>query len=535
VRPRRPPAAVPRARRLSRIDWFDVAVLLLLAAVSVWVLVLNLMRVSAQGGVWDGTESAYVVDQLQYLAWIRDASTHVLASNLFVLHSTPNDYLQPIVAISGGLVALGVTPPIALLAWQPVAIGALFVTVRGFVRAQLSGRLAVRAALPLALFAGLPSMYFDLWLPFWTWGYQEALLALACAIGALLLYHRGREGGWRIWAAAVLGALASWLHPWQGEILLMLIVGGEAIMWIGGRRTRFWRPLPVIAATVVPLLYYAVLARIDTSWRLGQLGSTGIMPLTELLWPLAPLAIPALLAYRRRNVNFIQAATRVWPFAAVAVYLLAEKGLGSSPPHAFAGITVPLAVLAVEGLGSVRWPRFVPRRTLTAVLVLGLIVPVAVDKLSVSRHLVNRQKQFTVSEERALQYLAHNPEPGGVVTPIHLGSIVPSVTGRHTYIGDCYWSLPNCDARNVNSWLVVHWGRVLPRYARAFLISTGARFIIKDCKGHDHIWRELRKIIVSVHRFGCASVYEIESPSALVQSWPDGRPPRHPFGVDPTA
>lgn len=226
-------AVVPLARRLSRIDWFDVGVLLLLAAVSIWVLVLNLRRVSAQGGVWDGTESAYVVDQLQYLAWIRDASTHVLASNLFVLHSTPHDYLQPIVAISGGLVALGVTPPIALLAWQPVAIGALFVTVRGFVRAQLSGRLAVRAALPLALFAGLPSMYFDLWLPFWTWGYQEALLALACAIGSLLLYHRGREGGWHLWAAAVLGALASWLHPWQGEILLMLVVAGEAIMWIG--------------------------------------------------------------------------------------------------------------------------------------------------------------------------------------------------------------------------------------------------------------------------------------------------------------
>jgi hypothetical protein len=510
-------------------------VLLLLAAVSVWVLVLDLMQVSAHGGVWDGTESAYAVDQLQYLAWIRDASTHVLASNLFVLHSTPHDYLQPIVAISGGLVALGVTPAIALLAWQPVAIGGLFVAVRGFVRAQVQGRLAARAALLLALFAGLPSMYFDLWLPFWTWGYQEALLALACAIGSLLLYHRGRERGWLVCGAAVLGALASWLHPWQGEILLMLIVSGEAIMWIAGGRARFWRPLPVIAATLLPLIYYVVLARVDASWRLGQQGSTGIMPLKELLWPLAPLAVPALLAYRRRNVNFIQAATRVWPFAAVAVYLLAERGLGSSPPHAFAGITVPLAVLAVEGLGSVRWPRFVPRRTLTALLVLGLIVPVAVDKLGVAQHLVEKEKPYTVDEERALQYLARDPQPGGVVTPIHLGAIVPSQTGRHTYIGDCYWSLPYCDARNVNTWLVVHWGRVLPRYAIPFLLGTGARFIIKDCKGHDHLWRELHRIILSIRHFGCASVYELESPSELVQSWPDGRLPRHPIGVDATA
>jgi hypothetical protein len=521
---------------LRRIDWFDVAVLLLLAAISVWVLVLDLVHVGSHRGVWDGTESAYVVDQLQYLAWIRDASTHhLLASNLFVLHSTPHDYLQPMVAVSAGLVALGVTPPIALVVWQPVAIAGLFVAVRGFVRNQLRGRLAVRAALVLALFAGLPWMYFDLWLPFWSWGYQEALLALACATGALLLYQRARRRGPLIWVASVLGALASWLHPWQGEILVMLIVCGEAIMLIRRAGPRWWRPLLVIAATLLPLAYYAVLARIDSSWRLGQSGSTGIMPLPELLWPLAPLAVPAALAYRRRSLTFLQAATRIWPFAAVAAYLLAEHGLGSSPPHAFAGITVPLAVLAVEGVGSVRWPAFVPRRTTAALAVLGLTIPVAVAKLGVAHHLVATQKPYTGDEERALQFLADDPEPGGVLTPIHLGAIVPSQTGRHTYIGDCYWSLPDCGDRNVNSWLVVHWGRVLPRYARTFVIGTAARFVLKDCKGNDHVWPELHKIILSVHRFGCASVYEIEPPSELAQSWPDGRPPRHPFGLDTTA
>ena len=491
------------------------------------VLVLDLARISTHGGVWDGTQSAYVVDQLQYMAWIRDASTHLFASNLFVLHSTPHDYLQPMVAISGGLVALGVTPPIALLVWQPVAVVGLFVAVRGFVRVQLRSRLAVRAALVLALFAGLPSMYFDLWLPFWTWGYQEALLAFACATGSVLLYHRTRKRGRLLWVAAALGALASWLHPWQGEILLILIVCGEAIMWIGGRRARLWRPLPVIVATLLPLAYYVVLSRVDPSWRLGQLGSRGIIPLPELLWPLAPLAVPALLAYRRRPVNFIQAATRVWPFAAVAVYLLAENGLGSSPPHAFAGITVPLAVLAVDGLGSVRWPSLLPRRTITALLVLALTVPVAVDKLGVAHGLVKDNKIFTADERRALQYLARNPEPGGVLTPIHLGALVPFETGRHTYIGDCYWSLPGCASRNVNSWLVVHWARILPRYARAFVWSTGARFLVKDCKGYDHIWPELKKIVLSVHRFGCAAVYELGQPGQLVQSWPDSRPPRH--------
>jgi hypothetical protein len=67
------------------------------------------------------------------------------------------------------------------------------------------------------------------------------------------------------------------------------------------------------------------------------------------------------------------------------------------------------------------------------------------------------------------------------------------------------------------------------------VIGTGARFLIKDCKGYDHIWPELKQIIVSVHRFGCATVYELPSPSQLVQSWPDGRRPRHVVGVDVSA
>ena len=72
-------------------------------------------------------------------------------------------------------------------------------------------------------------------------------------------------------------------------------------------------------------------------------------------------------------------------------------------------------------------------------------------------------------------------------------------------------------------------------FARAFVIGTGARFVLKDCRGHDHIWPELKKIILSVHRFGCATVYELEKPSELVQSWPNGRLPRHPVGVDLSA
>ena len=74
------------------------------------------------GRVWTGTDGVYIVDQMQYLAWIRDASHHVLSSNLFVLRATPHDYFQPAVVISGAITALGVAPWLSLLLWKPVAV-----------------------------------------------------------------------------------------------------------------------------------------------------------------------------------------------------------------------------------------------------------------------------------------------------------------------------------------------------------------------------------------------------------------------------
>ena len=120
---RRPSAPAVRRRRLDR---FELGVLVAFGAVSLWVLALDLLQVVVHGRVWTGTDGVYIVDQLQYLAWIRSASHHVLVSNLFVLRSTPADYFQPAVVISGGLTALGLSPAISLLLWKPVAVAAVF-------------------------------------------------------------------------------------------------------------------------------------------------------------------------------------------------------------------------------------------------------------------------------------------------------------------------------------------------------------------------------------------------------------------------
>ena len=147
------------------------------------------------GRVWTGTDGVYIVDQMQYLAWIKDASKHVLASNLFVLRDTPADYFNPAVVVSGGLTALGMAPWLSLLLWKPVAVVAFFFAVRAFAWRLLTGLWPRRAALVLALFFGSFTNVYgsfsvlgDLFPGFLTWGYVFGVMALAAMVWALVAH-----------------------------------------------------------------------------------------------------------------------------------------------------------------------------------------------------------------------------------------------------------------------------------------------------------------------------------------------------------
>ena len=61
----------------------------------------------------------------------------------------------------------------------------------------------------------------------------------------------------------------------------------------------------------------------------------------------AARACPAALAYRLPADGWQELAVRVWPFAALAVYL---APVGTFPYHAFQGLAIPLAMLAVQGV-----------------------------------------------------------------------------------------------------------------------------------------------------------------------------------------
>jgi hypothetical protein len=522
------PLAAPTPRRRRRIDRFELCLLLAFTAFSVWVLALDLWQVVVHGHVWTGTDGLYVVDQMQYVAWIRDASHHLLASNLWVLRDTPADYFQPGIVISGGLTALGIAPWLTLLLWKPVAVVAFFFVAREYVDRSLAGVWARRAGLALALFFGSFTVVFgsfsvlgDLFPGFLTWGYVFGLIALAAMVGALLVYDRARAAGRLAWTPGLLGALAGLLHPWNAELLIIVIVLAELLMLlprpsVAVIRERLSLLAMTVALSAIPLLYYLILGRTDLSWKLARDASKHAFPLWSIVLALLPLLVPALLALRRRRApGFLPAATRVWLLGAFVLYFVSGTAAGATPLHAFQGMTIPLSVLAVQSVQGHEWRRL-HRPQLAVTLAVGaLTIPANVYLLDFARTTAapnTDNANFIARDERAaLRYLEHDPDPGGVLSRSYMGEVIPATTGRRTLVGDCLWSEPNCYVRVQAARDLFH-GKLEPEDARQFVENSGARFVLADCAVHKDLTRVLAPLTVSVERFGCATVYELGAP-----------------------
>lgn len=491
--------------------------LVALAALSMWIVAFNLRLAAEHGLVWTGIDGEFPVDQMQYLAWVQDASRHVLVSDLFVLRPTPHDYLQPMLAISGGLTAAGVAPWLALLVWKPVAVGAIFFAVRGYCRRALGAPWEWRAALVLGLFAAWFGALGDEWTPFMSWGYPFALIALAAMVGALVAYDRTLRDNRGSWAAPALGLIAGWLHPWQGGLLIILVLGGElTIRATSGRhqpRRSIALPAMTIGAAAVPLVYYVLLARLDPAWRFAStLTMHRPVLLSSVLLPLAPMLVIAATAYLRRPKSFIGATARLWPLGALVIWQATKSNPETGPLHAWAGVTVPLAVLAVEGVQGLGFRRLPAHRWIGALAVAALTIPgsylivrAVPTFVAISTH---NQNLIRPSERRAFQYLSQDPRPGGVLSTYRLGDAVPGETGRHTYFGDYRWAGADYRTREQMAWKLLHRG-LSTAAARRFVLGSGARFVLADCRSRANLARILAPTKVNVRRFGCTIVYEL--------------------------
>jgi hypothetical protein len=267
----------------------------------------------------------------------------------------------------------------------------------------------------------------------------------------------------------------------------------------------------VALATALPLTYYWALSKLDPSWRLaGEVNNFGRWPLWVTLAGIAPLAVPALFAYRQRPQSLADWMLRVWPFAALAVFYLP---FGTFPFHAFQGLALPLAILSVLAVRAWLGERPVPLWAALAV-VFVLAVPGTLYRADELRGAVNagRQAFFLEPGERdALRWMEDRPGPGGILASNIDGSYIPAYTGREVWTGAGSWT-PDQGLRALGADALVA-GELDEAEAASLVAASGARFVFASCRFTAPLEADLRDVVTGpARRFGCARVWEVREP-----------------------
>lgn len=511
------------ANRGSGAEW------VVLAALAVWALApiaLMIAHAAATGDRLTGADGVVAGDQLQYLAWARDAGSHLLAGNLFDLVPSPRVYLQPLFTITGALWRLGLPLAAAYWLWKPVAVLVLLVGAAAWARRLFDSRESRLAGLVLSLFLFTPLAAVAGWATIGSsalrsnvlvlaaemfaagdlWGYLPTAIAIGLMPVVLLACERGLASAGpparRPIALAAGGALlVSWLHPWQGVVLVLILLVLGA--W-GGARERRAVLIPILAAAL-PLGYYLLLSRLDPGWKLAAHNEVvPRLPLVALLAGIGPLALLAVAGVRRPRGDLIERALLVWPLASVLAYLVVP----AFPSHALAGIGLPLAALCVRGWRRLRAPLLAG-----ALAVAAATLPGIAYELRAFRDIASSPQQqyyLTPSDARALDWVSSHAPPGAVLARTIFAVGVPSQTDRAVWVGHEFWSRDYAARAEVADALFD--GGLDPARARLVVLLSDVRLVVSDCGATEDPGPELAPIVASAHRFGCASVYVIRRP-----------------------
>jgi hypothetical protein len=515
------------AARVRPAEWLLLAALVAWAVVPPALMALHALAAHERFTGADGLIGAGGVlgaDQLQYLAWTRDAGSHGLVSNLFSLQPSAHVFLAPLALLAAALWRLGLSLPLSYLLVKPFAAIALFAAALAWARRFIDGTGARAAAVALSLFLYTPAaelvnwvslgsgrFRFQTYLLGWEllsanklWGYAPSALAIALMPVVVLATERALEpprGSSGLGPSAVAGGaalLAAWLHPWQGATLLV-VLGGLAL-W---QRGRGWRGLvlPAVGAAA-PLVYYYVLSHTDAAWELASANEVvGRLPAVVLLAGLAPPALVAALGLRRPGEAIAERALLLWVAGTFATYFATD----AFSSHALQGLSFPLAILMVRG-----WQRLGLPAAAGAVAIALITLPgMAWDAHKLRDSVGGSVPQYYLpaADARALDWVAAAAPPGGVLAPTPFAIVVPSQTGRAVWAGHPYWTRDY--ARRSRQLDALFTDRIRPGAARALVSSTGASLLISDCGHRSDLAGVLRPLLASVHRFGCATVYVV--------------------------
>jgi hypothetical protein len=477
-----------------------------LALVMVWSFTdLAWLWLNRHGWVVVGVDGPFASDELQYVSWVRESGQHLLVNNLYAGSVQHAWFLHPMFLISGALWRLGVPLSVALQVWKPVAAVGLVLSYGIVVRRLLESEGARTAALLLALFSASPLLVLTAWGSFSSsglntvagaayaagqlWGYLPTACALALLAFALVSFATAIDGATaapaRIhaqWTAIGAAVLASWLHPWEGTIGL-LVVGAVGLWTVREQRssTAVRATAFVGAGFAVPLVYYLALNHEVAAWKVANhaVGATPSLP--WLLVVLAPFMALALFAgwWPDRPLERI---VRVWAVVAIAASLV----LGTTvPSHFLASVGLPLSVLAVEGWRRQRlWRASTARAIAGAILVSLAIVPgtAAIAKITFDLQRARTQPHLiTHDEDRAFAWLDDAPR-GVVLASTRLATAVPALTGLPTWFGHPNWT-PDYATRATRA-NALFAGTLSATEERAVVAESAARYLLADCSSH---------------------------------------------------
>jgi hypothetical protein len=514
--------------QLSIWEWL---ILVLFALSSFGVFALNAVDAAANHRVFSGADGLFPYDQLQYLAWATDAGHHVLISNLFAFHLGSHIFLDPLWLLTGVLhVQVGLSYEVLIGVWKLIAVLCLFLAVRAYARSHLGTHTGgAVVALAVALFM-LPasflvanrlglhnaSLVLNEIIPFnWISGDFPIALAVAAMVvflfqvNVLLTSEAADQRRRAVWLASGAGLAASWLHPWQGVTVLVIV--GVLVLWERPSWRRHRRLAIPILLTLAPILYYAVLPALDVGWKQSQkAGADGLYgaALGAALVTLLPVMLLMAPGYLQSDKSPANRMLRIWPFAAAIVFVV----MPTDKFHAIGGFSIPAAILMVRAWRwlpsmSHRWLRSGLAAAAVAFVIVGAPFEVA-DRMVHYRIATRNDAQLPDDDARALAFVASQPSDLGVLTTDNVGGWVPELTDHPTWVGHPIWT-PSLNARSAQVGAL--FGGAMdqaPARERDFVLSTGAAFVLEPCGSSASLARALLPAGFTVRQFGCAKLYE---------------------------